>query len=422
MGYCIHNPYKRKPMKRNKPKEISYEEFEAKKAGLKTMSDVSDFLKALIAPTLQSMLEAEMEEHLGYRKHDVKGNNSGNSRNGYSEKMLRTGFGNAPVQIPRDRNSEFEPAIIPKYKTAQSDVEEKIIAMYAKGMTTRDINAYMHDIYGVDVSASMVSSMTDLILPQIAEWQNRLLSPLYAFVYLDGIHFKVRKENRVVTKCAYIVLGVNESGRKEVLGIWIGEAESSKFWMGILSELKSRGVSDILIVCTDGLTGFEEAIKATYPGAVIQQCIVHQVRNTLKYVPHKDKAKVAKSLRGVYTAPNEKTGLEALDAVKKEFPQYALYLKSWETKWHLLSPFFEYPEEIRRVIYTTNTIEGLNRQYRKVTKTTSVFPHDQALLKLLYLATADISKKWTMPVFNWGTIIVQLSILFPEKSDSLIRS
>lgn len=409
-------------MKRNKPHEISYEEFETKKANLKTMADVSNFLKDLIAPTLQSMLEAEMVEHLGYEKYESKGKKSGNSRNGHYEKTLRTSFGNTPVHIPRDRNSEFEPMIIPKYKTAPSDVEEKIIAMYAKGMTTRDINDYMYDIYGVDVSASMVSGITDLILPRIAEWQNRLLSPLYPFIYLDGIHFKVRKENRVITKCAYIVLGVNESGHKEVLGIWIGEAESAKFWMGILNELKSRGVADMLIVCTDGLSGFEEAIKAIYPGSVIQQCIVHQVRNTLKYIPHKDKKDIARLLREIYTAPNEKTGLEALDAAKKKFPQYSLYLQSWETKWHLLSPFFEYPEEIRRVIYTTNTIEGLNRQYRKVTKTTSIFPHDQALLKLLYLATVDVSKKWTMPVFNWGTIIVQLSILFPEKSNALIRS
>lgn len=409
-------------MKSSKKDILSYEEYNKKLSSLKTMSDVSNFLKDMVAPTLQKMLEAEMEEHLGYKKHESKGDNSGNSRNGYSEKTLRTSFGNTPIQIPRDRNSQFEPHIIPKYKGAQSDIEEKIIAMYAKGMTTRDINAYMYDIYGVDVSASMVSTITDLVLPQIAEWQNRLLSPLYPFVYLDGIHFKVRKENRVITKCAYVVLGVNESGYKEVLGVWIGESESSKFWMSVLSELKSRGVSNMLIVCTDGLSGFEEAVQAIYPESVIQQCIVHQIRNTLKYIPHKDKGKVVKSLREVYTAPNEQAGLEALERVKKEFPQYALYLKSWEMKWHLLSPFFGYPEEIRRVIYTTNTIEGLNRQYRKVTKTTSIFTHDQALMKLLYLATMDISKKWTMPVFNWGTIIVQLSILFPEKSDLLVCS
>lgn len=401
---------------------LSFEEYQEKVAGLKTASDVTSFLKELIAPALQAILEAEMAEHLGYKKHEARGRNSGNSRNGHSEKILRTSFGHAPIQVPRDRNALFEPHIIPKHSTIQGDVEEKIIAMYAKGMTTRDINAYMDDIYGIDVSPSMVSHITDAILPKIAEWQSRSLSPLYPFVYLDGIHFKVRKDGHVVTKCAYIALGVNESGHKEVMGIWVGEAEGAKFWMGILSELKSRGVADILIICTDGLTGFEEAIKAIYPSARIQQCIVHQVRNTLKFIPHKDRDVMAKSLKTIYTAPTEEAGLLALEEVEKKFPQYTIYLKSWKTKWHLLSVFFEYPEEIRRIIYTTNTIEGLNRQFRKVTKTTSIFPHDQSLMKLLYLAASDISKKWTMPIHNWGPIVAQLAIIFPEKADTLINS
>lgn len=409
-------------MQKTNPRTLSFEEYQSKVSSLKTASDVTSFLKELIAPTLQAILEAEMAEHLGYKKHEAKGRNSGNSRNGHSEKVLRTSFGRAPIQIPRDRNAKFNPQIIPKHDTVQNDVEEKIIAMYAKGMTTRDINAYMDDIYGIDVSPSMVSHITDAILPKISEWQSRSLSPLYPFVYLDGIHFKVRKDGRVVTECAYIALGVNEKGHKEVMGIWVGEAEGAKFWMGILSELKSRGVADILIVCTDGLTGFDEAIHAIYPSARIQQCIVHQVRNTLKFIPHKDRDAVAKSLKTIYTAPTEEAGLLALEEVEKKFPQYAIYLKSWKTKWHLLSVFFEYPHEIRKIIYTTNTIEGLNRQFRKVTKTTSIFPHDQSLLKLLYLATNDISKKWTMPIHNWGSIVAQLAIIFPEKADSLINS
>jgi transposase-like protein len=335
---------------------------------------------------------------------------------------LRTSFGYAPIDVPRDRNAEFVPQIIPKHTTTQSDVEEKIIAMYAKGMTTRDINAYMYDIYGIDISASMVSHITDLVLPKIEEWQSRPLSNLYPFVYLDGIHFKVRRDGRVVTKCAYIVLGVNESGHKEVIGIWVGEAEGSKFWMGILSELKNRGVQDILIACIDGLTGFDEAIKAVYPKTIVQQCIVHQVRNTLKFIPHKDRKAVAISLKSIYTAPTEKDGLLALEETKKNFPKYSLYFKSWETKWPLLATFFEYPEEIRRIIYTTNAIEGLNRQFRKVTKTTSIFPHDEALKKLLYLATNDIVKKWSMPIFNWGSIVSQLVILFPEKSVKFLNA
>lgn len=403
-------------MQQNKSKFLSYKEYQSKVTNLRTASDVTNFAKELIAPALQTILEAEMDEHLGYKRYENKGKNSGNSRNGYSEKTLRTSFGHASIDIPRDRNSEFNPHIIPKHTTVQNDVEEKIIAMYAKGMTTRDINAYMYDIYGIDVSASMVSGITDAVLPKIAEWQSRSLSSLYPFVYLDGIHFKVRKEGRIVTKCAYIILGVNESGHKEVMGIWVGEAESSKFWMGILSEIKNRGVSDILIACIDGLTGFDEAIKAIYPNTNIQQCIVHQVRNTLKFIPHKDRDLMAKSLKTIYTASNEKDGLTALEQVKKDFPNYSIYLKSWESKWSLLSTFFEYPEEIRRIIYTTNTIEGLNRQFRKVTKTTSIFPHDESLKKLLYLATKDIVKKWTIPIHNWGSIVAQLAIIFPEKS------
>lgn len=403
---------------RPKPTPLSFAEYQAKVKNLKTASDVTDFLKDLIAPTLQTILEAEMTEHLGYEKYQSK-TKTGNSRNGHSDKLLRTSFGNTPLKIPRDRRADFNPQIIPKHETMQSDVEEKIIAMYGKGMTTRDINSYLYDIYGIDVSASMVSTITDLILPKIKEWQERPLSPLYPFLYLDGIHFKVRDNGRVLTKCAYIALGINESGRKEILGIWIGEAESATFWMSILDELKSRGVVDILIACTDGLSGFAEAIAAIYPQTSIQQCIVHQVRNTLKFIPHKDKAKVVKALRLIYTAPNEKSGYAALEEVKKQFPQYALALKSWETKWSLLAAFFTYPAEIRHIIYTTNTIEGVNRQFRKVTKTTSIFPHDQSLMKLLFLATHDITKKWSMPIKNWGSIVSQLAIVFPEKADAL---
>lgn len=404
------------------PKLLSYDEYQAKVTHLKTASDVNDFLKALVAPTLQSILEAEMNEHLGYKKYESKGKNTGNSRNGHSEKVLRTSQGYVPIQIPRDRNAEFDPQIIHKHTTAQSDIEEKVIAMYAKGLTTRDINAYMADIYGIDVSATMVSTITDAVLPKILEWQSRPLSTLYPFVYFDGIHFKVRKDGHIITKCAYVVLGVNDHGHKEILGIWVGETEGAKFWMSILSEMKTRGVIDILIACTDGLTGFDEAIKAIYPETRIQQCIVHQVRNTLKFIPHKDREKLAEALKTIYRAPNEEVGLSALLEVQKSFPQYALYLKSWETKWHLLSVFFEYPLEIRKIIYTTNTIEGLNRQFRKVTKTTSIFPHDQALLKLLYLAAGDIAKKWTMPVHNWGSIVAELAIMFPEKATALINA
>jgi transposase-like protein len=403
------------------PQGLSFEEYQEKLRSLKETGDVNAFARELIAPVLQSMLEAEMTAHLGYEKHDPKGRGTGNSRNGHSAKTLRTSFGPAPIEVPRDRNGGFEPRAVPKHETTQPDVEEKITAMYAKGMTTRDINAYMADIYGVDVSAAMVSSITDKVLPVLHEWQERPLSPLYPILYLDGIHFKVRRDGRVVTKCAYVALGISDAGMKEILGIWVDEAEGARFWMRVLDEVRARGVQEVLIACTDGLSGFDDAIGAVFPGAQVQQCVVHQVRNTLKFIPHRDKKAVAGALRAVYAAPTEEAGLRALDEAKSRFPQYAPHMRSWETKWPLLSPFFRYPEEIRRIIYTTNAIEGLNRQFRKVTKTTSMFPHDEALLKLLFLASRDISKKWTVTVHNWGTIVAQLAIIFPEKSHLLIH-
>jgi len=408
-------------MPTHKPMYLTFEEYHEKLKNLKTADDVMAFTRDLIAPALQTILEAEMTEHLGYEKDDPKGRGSGNNRNGHSTKTLRTSFGPAPIEIPRDRNGAFDPKVVPKYATVQSDVEEKIISMYAKGMTTRDINAHMADIYGVDISAAMVSSITDKILPLVHEWQTRPLSVLYPILYLDGVHFKVRQDGRIVTKCAYIILGITDAGMKEILGIWINESEGAKFWMQILNEIKSRGVQDILIACTDGLTGFDEAIHAIFPDAQVQQCIVHQVRNTLKFIPHKHRKAMAEGLRDIYTSPSEEAGLRALEETKKHFPEYAVYLRSWETKWPLLSPFFSYPEEIRRIIYTTNAIEGLNRQFRKVTKTTTIFPHDEALTKLLFLAAQDIAKKWTVTVHNWGAIVAQLAILFPEKSHLLIH-
>jgi len=396
-------------------KPLSYEEYQQKLKSLITMSDVTNFAKELIAPTLQTMLEAEMDQHLGYQKHNPKGKNSGNSRNGHSAKTLKTSFGEAEMEIPRDRNGDFEPVAVPKYQTVQSDVEQKIIAMYAKGMTTRDIQGYMNDIYGVDVSPTMISSITDKVMPQVKEWQVRPLSDLYTILYLDGVHFKVREDGRIMVRCAYVMLGINGQGIKEILGIWIGENEGAKFWMQILNEIKNRGVEDVLICCVDGLSGFKDAISAIFPGAQIQQCIVHQIRNSVKYVPHKDKKKFCEDLRNIYTAPTEEAGFIALEAVEQKWPQYALYLKSWRDKWPELSAFYGYPQQIRRIIYTTNAIENLNRQFRKVTKTTTIFPHHDALLKLLWLAQNDISKKWTMTVRNWGEIVNQLSILFPDK-------
>ncbi len=396
-------------------KILSYEEYQEKVKNLKTSKDVNNFLKELVAPTLQAMLEAEMTEHLGYEKYSVIGRGSGNSRNGYSEKTLKGNLGAARLGVPRDRDGSFEPLAVKKYETIESGVEEKIISMYAKGMTTRDINAHMQDIYGVDVSSSMISAITDKIMPLVQEWRVRPLSAMYPIMYLDGIFFKVRSEGKIVQRCGYTILGVTHDGMKELLGIWLAESEGAKFWLGIMNELKNRGVEDILIACIDGLSGFSDAIKTVFPNAQIQQCIVHQVRNTMKYIPHKHKKPFCSDLKKIYSAPTEKAGLMALDEVKQAWPQYALYLRSWEQKWPELSTFFAYPQAIRRLIYTTNGIESLHRQFRKVTKTTCVFPHEESLIKLLWLAQQDISKKWTMAVRNWSEVIGQLSIMFPDR-------
>lgn len=396
-------------------KTLSYEEYQEKVKNLRTSGDVTAFAKELIAPTLQQMLEAEMDQHLGYPKHDTAGKGTGNSRNGHSRKKIKTSFGPEELKVPRDRKGEFEPVAVRKYQTVESDVEEKIIAMYGKGLSTRDIYAYMKDIYGIEISAGMVSTITDKVLPLIQEWQNRPLAEVYAIVYLDGIHFKVRDGGRIVNRCCYTALGISSEGKKELLGLWIDQSEGAKFWMGVLSEIKTRGTQDILICCTDGLKGFSEAIKAIYPDTCIQRCIVHQVRHTSKHIPHRDKKKFCQDLKAIYTAPTEEFGIAALEKAQQNWPGYQVYLRSWEENWGELSALFQFPEEIRRVIYTTNAVEGLHRQFRKVTKTTTIFPHDEALKKLLWLAQKDISKKWTAPIRNWGMILPQLAILFPDK-------
>ena len=390
-------------------------EFKEKAKKMKTVSDVTQFAKELIAPTLQRMLEAELDEHLGYKKHESVGRGTGNSRNGHSSKKLKTSFGTDELAIPRDRNSTFDPLAVKRYETVESDVEERIVSMYAKGLTTRDIADHMRDIYGIEVSSTMISTITDKVLPLVTEWQNRPLASQYALISLDGIYFKVRDNGKITNRSAYIVLGTDMEGKKDILGIWVGETEGAKFWMQVLTEIKNRGVEDILIASIDGLTGFSDAIHAVFPETDIQRCIVRQVRNTMKYVPHKHKKAFVNDLKGIYNVPSEEAGLAALEQVKEHWPQYELHLKSWETKWTELSALYKYPPEVRRIMYTTNAIESLNRQFRKVTKTTSVFPHEEALGKLLWLAQRDITRKWSLPIRDWGTIITQLAVLFPER-------
>ena len=401
----------------NQPVSLTVQEIAEKQKNLRTIEDVNGFIKDLVGPTLQRLLEAEMTNHLGYEKHDNTGDRSGNARNGYSKKTMQTKQGAVELDIPRDRNATFEPEIIPKGSTrVTNDIEDKIIELYASGTTTRDISDLMQDLYGVTVSAALVSIITDKVEPQIREWRERPLSRLYPIVYLDGIYFKVRGEGKVWNKCGYTVLGVNCYGFKELLGIWIAEHEGAKLWMAVLNELKNRGVEDIFIACVDGLKGFTEAIQAVYPKTQIQRCIVHQVRSSMMCIPHKLKDKFCTDLKVIYNAPTEEAGYQALQDMKPRWTKYAFALEGWERNWAELSTFFVFSEPLRKLIYTTNGVESLHRQLRKITKTTSVFPHDESLIKLLWLGQRKISKGWAsnkMP--QWSEVISQLAIMYPER-------
>lgn len=372
-------------------------------------------MKEMFKNVLQEALEAEMDTQLGYDKYDITEKQTTNSRNGYSKKTIKSELGAVELNIPRDRNGEYEPKIIPKYKRNVTGIEDKVMALYAAGMTTRDISEQVKNLYDVDLSSEMVSNITNRILPVVAEWQNRPLEKTYSFVFMDAIHYKVREDKHIVVKAAYVVLGVNMDGQKEVLGIWIGANESSKFWLSVLNDLKNRGVCNVLVFCVDGLNGFKEAIGAVYPFAKIQRCIIHQLRSSMKYIPYKDKKAFAKDLKAVYGAVNEDAALENLmDAKEKWEGKYPNAIKSWEDNWDNLVTFFMFPDYIRKIMYTTNAIESLNSQFRKVTKAKLIFPNDDSLMKMLYLATQRISKKWTRSYENWDMVVNQLNILFSE--------
>ena len=400
------------------PKELIKEI--VRKGNFKSATDIQEALKDLMKEFIQESLEAELNNQLGYEKYEKK-ENCDNSRNGYSKKKVKSSFGEIELDIPRDRNSEFEPKIVPKYSRDISNLEEKVISMYGLGMSTRDINKHIQEIYGVDVSAEMVSKITDKIIPLIEEWQNRPLEEVYYFTFLDAVHFHVKEDKAIVKKAAYIVLGVNSEGKKDVLGIYIGGNESAKFWLSVLNDLRNRGVKDILIASVDGLTGFSEAIKTVFPYADIQRCIIHQIRYTLSFVSYKEKKEFAKDLKEIYTAPNEETGFSALEELKEKWSKkYPYALKSWENNWSELRTFFKFSPEIRRIMYTTNAIENLNRIYRKVTKTRSSFPTDMALMKLLYLSTINLTEKWkTGYAKDWHLIKGQLAIEYEERLKGL---
>jgi len=384
---------------------------------IKDGNDLNSLVKEMIGEVLEGALEGELESNLGYSKYDYQNKETDNSRNGYSSKTLKSNYGNIEIDVPRDRDGSFEPQIIKKRQSSIGrDLEEKIISMYAKGMTTSDIEDHISDLYGIEVSDSTVSRITDKILPIAREWQNRPLESIYAVVFMDAIHYHVRSEGQITKKAVYIAIGINLDGVKEVLGMWVGETESAKFWLTKMNELKNRGVEDILIACVDGLTGFSSAIASAFPKAEIQQCIIHQIRNTTRYVSYKDIKSLMADLKKVYRAHTEESALLELDSFeekwKKKYPKISV---SWRSNWSNLATYFKYPQEIRTLIYTTNSIEAFNRQLRKVTKSRSVFPTDDSLLKLLYLAMMDITKKWTGRRREWGVIHSQLEIYFADR-------
>ena len=379
----------------------------------KTPGEASAKLKELFSGMLENMLEAELDEHLGYEKHSAQGDGSGNSRNGHGRKTVKTEWGESEITVPRDRNSTFEPRALEKRQTRTDDIENRILAMYAKGMSTRDIEGHLRDIYGIEASSSLISRITDKVMPLVSEWQNRPLDAVYPIVFLDGIVFKVRRDAKVVNKCLYSVLGINMDGRKEILGMWMSETESASFWASICNELKNRGVSDILIACRDNLSGFSQAIEAAFPHTEQQLCIIHQIRNSTKYVSYKDLKALMVDLKLVYGAVSEEAALDALCAFGEKWgKKYPQILKSWETNWAELSAYFKYPQEVRTIIYTTNAVEGFHRMLRKYTKTKTIYPTDDAVRKSVYLSIQEISRKWTMPIRDWGLIIGQLSIFF----------
>ena len=386
-------------------------------SGVSSMEDIQNLFKETIAEFMENGLDAELDEELGYSKYDYRNKDTDNSRNGHSKKTLRTSFGGVDVSVPRDRKCEFDPQLLKKNQTSISqDVEEKILSMYAKGMTTSDIEAHIRDIYGIEVSDTTVSRITDKILPIAKEWQQRPLEAIYAVVFLDAIHYHVRSEGQIIKKAVYIAIGINLDGKKDVLGMWVGENESAKFWATVLNSLKNRGVEDIFIACTDNLTGFASAIEAVFPKTEIQNCIIHQLRNSSKYVSYKDMKALMADLKAVYAAVDEPAALDALDVFSERWDKkYPKISQSWRDNWANLSTYFKYPQELRRLIYTTNTIEGFNRQLRKVTKSKSVFPTDDSLLKMLYLAMTDITKKWTGRRQDWGVIYAQMAIFFGDR-------
>jgi putative transposase len=373
-------------------------------------------LKQLTKQLLECAMQAEMTEHLGYEKNAPSNNKSGNNRNGNYQKIIKGEFGNLDITVPRDRDASFEPVILPKGQSRFAGFDDKIIALYARGMTTRDIQAHLEEMYGVDISPTLVSQVTKAVQEEIVLWQNRPLDEVWPIVYLDAIRVKVRQDGRVINKAIYIALGVNMDGLKEVLGLWTAETEGAKFWLQVVTELKNRGVKDIFIACVDGLKGFPEAIETVFPDTQVQLCIVHMVRHSLNYVSWKQRKEVAADLKAIYSAPTIEEAELHLEAFETKWnASHPTIGRSWRNNWERITPLFSYPKEIRKAIYTTNAIESVNMSLRKVTKNRGSFPNDEAMIKLLYLALLNISKKWSMPIRNWRAALNQFAIMFEDR-------
>ena len=400
--------YKVKPLNENKKNIIAalIDEY-----NIETAEDIQEALKDLLGGALKSMMEAEMDEHLGYESYERS--NNPNYRNGTKTKTVRGNFGEIELAVPQDRDSTFEPKIVKKRQKDISDIDQKIISMYARGLTTRQISEQIEELYGFECSEGFISDVTDKILQDITDWQNRPLDDIYPILFIDAVHFSVREDHIIKKLAAYVILGVTLDGRKDVISLQIGENESSKYWLGVLNDLKNRGVKDIMIICADGLTGIKEAINTAFPKTEYQRCIVHQVRNTLKYVPYKDKKAFATDLKSIYLAPNEQPGHENLERVAEKWSEkYPNALKSWEQNWDVLTPIYKFSSDVRKVIYTTNAIESLNSTYKKLNRQRSIFPNDTALLKALYLATLQATKKWGQPLRNWAKVYGEFSIMY----------
>ena len=405
--------------------EIPNIDYKAEIKKCKTMDDVvgkNGLMQKLLKDVIQQLLEAEMEEHLGRERYERSSDTiDKNYRNGHSSKYIKSSYGEVGIDIPRDRNGDFNPQAIKKYQTDCNELDKKIIGLYARGMSTRDIQRELEELYGIDISPSMISKITDKVMESASEWQNRMLDSVYPIVYMDAVHFKVRDDHRIMCKAAYICMGIDMNGYKDILGIWIGEAEGAKFWLSVCNDLSNRGVKDILIACMDGLKGLPEAIKAVFPEVSIQSCIVHQIRNSIKYISYKNKKEFMADLKTVYKADTEELALAQLDLLKEKWSyQYGSVIESWYSNWDKLSTFFGYTKEIRKMIYTTNPLEGVNRQLRKFTKTRTVFPTDDSLRKSLYLATEQVMKKWTSPIANWGVILLKFEIEFKERIEKAL--